>query len=146
MNVNTKFIFTSDKQQQQSRHWIGIVQGKANKVRTWRFASPPTLSNKEQFTRPLLYHLIVGPLQNSFWRSKKKKKMDKRKFITWQNKLRKRVALHSFHLLRIKPTTFSEKISFPWTSHSIQKLIQVFNILCQACSFVICKENSETKT
>lgn len=81
MNVNTKFIFTSDKQQQQSRHWIGIVQGKANKVRTWRFASPPTLSNKEQFTRPLLYHLIVGPLQNSFWRSKKRRKWTKENLL-----------------------------------------------------------------
>lgn len=36
-------------------------------------------------------------------------------------------------------TAISEKISFPRLSHLSQKLIKMFHVLCQACSFVICR-------
>lgn len=45
-----------------------------------------------------------------------------------------------FQLAGHNRTTFSEKISFPRLRHLIQKLIKMFHVLCQACSFVIYQE------
>ena len=120
-----KLLFIRNKWQ----HFIP-PQHKAPKNRTVLHHQPETAAPSE-------YHRLLIQLRIPSEDLKKKKKKEKKQ-QRWLHKIIKMLSL--LHQIKLEPTTLFKKFSFPRTSHPIQKLVQVFHILCQTGSFVICEE------